>query len=346
MSDQGPQKRPVKIEVITLSDTDTGEEDMSDRGPLKRPKSDTSEEDMSSHGPLKRPKSEPGKEDLVLIARMADVAPKLTCMQCNGFYRGSVTYCPNKHGLCSTCLPLPNAFTKCPVTGCGKKAIITLDVLPGLVKDLKLPVPCKFKKDGCDQENAEEDVVADHEIECRYRKVPCFQDVCTDQAAVDLETHIFSAHDAAYGKCLDSPGKWFIYKFADTRTVGAQNIWVDPESGLRFRAVLCHNYRERQWVCYTVVFGGRNVAKKFRADMRLSSNDVDASINFNGNLYCLDDWKEWWKEFDASKEFHISDEQFRFHNKGHIKLGDHNKDKNGELMIPITIKIKKKELNA
>ena len=76
-------------------------------------------------------------------------------------------------------------------------------------------------------------------------------------------------------------------------------------------------------------------------EVRLSSYDVDTSNIFNGNVSCLDDWEEG----DASKECHITDEQFKFYNKGHIELGEHNKDKNGELIIPVTVKIKKK-LNA
>ena len=76
--------------------------------------------------------------------------------------------------------------------------------------------------------------------------------------------------------------------------------------------------------------------------MRLSSHDVDTSIIFNGNVYCLDDWEE----FDASKLFCITDDQFKLYNKGHIELGDHNKGKNGELTLPVTVEVKMKKLNV
>ena len=107
--------------------------------------------------------SDTGDEDIGKI-RKANVAPKLTCMGCNGFYRGSVKYCKNNHGVCSACLP--GDKKECPVTGCGQNALVTLDFPAELVKELKFPVSCKFKKDGCDQENADEEVIADHEIEC------------------------------------------------------------------------------------------------------------------------------------------------------------------------------------
>ena len=118
-------------------------------------------------------------------------------------------------------------------------------------------------------------------------------------------------------------------------------MWIDPETDLRFMAVLYHNDEGKQWRSYTMVFAGRNVAKKFRAEMRLSSYDGDASLNFNCNVKCLDNFRR----SDASKEFRIDDGQFKICNKGHIELGDHNKDKNGELMMPVIVEVKMKKLN-
>ena len=74
----------------------------------------------------------------------------------------------------------------------------------------------------------------------------------------------------------------------------------------------------------------------------LSSHDGDTSTIFNCNVFCLDDVGE----EDASKEFWINGEQFKLHNKGHMELGDHNKDKNGELVPPVTVEIKRKKLNV
>ena len=283
---------------------------------------------MSDH----ESQSDTGETDIGKFCK-ADVAPKLTCIGCNGFFRGTVTYCQNKHGLCSNCF---GDKKECPITGCGQKAFLTLDVLSELVKDLKLSLSCKFKKDGCDQVNADEEVIADHEIECRHRKVSCLVGGCPNQPVMELEAHIFSAH-GVIGKCRDNPGKWqwVIGSFA-------QRIWFDFEYGLRFRAVLVHSVEKKHWTCYTVVFAGKNVAKKFTAEMRLSSHDVGSSLIFNGNVYCLDDWKE----FDASKLFRIMDDEFKIYNKGHIELGEHNKDKNGDLTMPVTVEVKMKKPNV
>ena len=288
--------------------------------------------------PDHKAQSDTGEEDIVQV-RKADMAPNLTCMGCNGAFRGSVTYCQNKHGLCLICF---GDQKECPITGCGKKAALTLDFPAELVRDLKLPVPCKFRKDGCDQENADEEVIVDHENECGYRKVPCFKTSCALQPAMDYEDHIFSAHGNLYGKCRDNPGKWHFVKFTATKCLGAQKIWIDPGSGLRFRAVLYHHDEEKHWRCYAVVFDGKNVAKKFRAEIRLSSYDGDTSLIFNCNVKCLDDWMV----FDDSKMLRIMEDNFKIYNKGHMELGDHNKDKNGELTMPVKVEVKMKKLNV
>ena len=286
---------------------------------------------MSDHVPLKRLRTEPGEEDIGQF-RKAYVAPMLTCIWCKGVYRSPVRYCKNNHGVCSSCLP--GDKRKCPVMGCGQDAIVTVDVLSKLVKELGLPIACKY---GCGIENAEEEAIAEHEIECGHRKVSCFVRGCPDQLAMDFEDHIFSAHEAAYAKHRDNPGKWLIIKSGKAR-----KMWMDPESGHCFRAILYHDDEKGQWECFIVVFAGENVAKKFRAEMRLSSHDGDTSHTFNCNVYCLDDWKM----FDASREFHIPDEEFKVFNKGHIELVEHNKNKNGELTLPVTVEVKIKKLNV
>ena len=224
--------------------------------------------------------SDTGEEYIEKVCK-ADVAPKLTCMRCKGFYRGSVKFCINNHGFCSSCSRGIKEW--CPVAGCRQNAIVTVDVLSELVKELKLPLPCKFKNDGCNKENADEEVIADHEIECGFKKVVC-QQCCSVQPAMELEAHIFSAHADAYGKHRDNPGKWFLNKSG-----GAEKMWIDSESGLRFWAALYHDDGKKLWKCSTRVFGRENVAKKFRAELRFSSHDVDTSVIFNGNVYYLDE---------------------------------------------------------
>merc|ERR1712061_20919 len=197
-------------------------------------------------------RSDTSKEDIGKFCK-ANVAPMLTCTGCNGFFRGPVTYCQNKHGLCSSCF---GDKEECPITGCAMKASLTLDFPAELVRELKFPVSCKFKNNGCDQENDDVEVIADHEIECRHRKVPCFAGGCSEQPAMDFAAHLFT--HIRYRKFRDNPGKWFFHHFTGIKMLAAQKIWIDPESGHGFRAVLVHNDQEKYWKCSTVVFAGKN----------------------------------------------------------------------------------------
>ena len=223
--------------------------------------------------------------------------------------------------------------------GCDKEVVLVSDRLSLIVKDLRLHVYCKFRKDGCEQGCAEEDIIAEHETECGYRKVTCFQDSCPKQRVLDFEAHIFSAHREVYGKCKESPGKWFLIDFAGINIKGAQKMWRDLRFGHRFRAILFHNDEEKQWMCLAMVFGGKQIAKKFGVVLKLASDDSNISHLFNSNFYCLDDWGK----VEASKVIHIDDELFKTYNKGHIELGDHNTDPNdGELRLPVSIEVAKK----
>ena len=278
------------------------------------------------------------KEENIPYVSKAVVAPKLTCIGCNGFYRGLVRYCQNSHGVCSICLP--GDKKQCPIEGCDKEAIVTLDCLSELVKDLRFPVSCKYRRDGCDQMN-EEEKIAEHEIICRFRKVLCLNLGCPDLLAKDFEAHVFTAHQETYGKVRDNIGTWYFQHFGASNKLGAQQMWKDTESGLWFRFIIYHMDDQKQWKCSAIVFGGKDVAKQYRAEMRLSSYDVDANHIFNCNVSPIDDIAS-----AALIVFVITDDQFKIYNKGHAELGDHNKDKNGELTMPVTFKIIKKKLNC
>ena len=49
-----------------------------------------------------------------------------------------------------------------------------------------------------------------------------------------------------------------------------------------------------------------------------------------------------WK---CEESFTIAKKKYKLFNKGFEYFGDHNKDKNGEVVIPMMVKIIKKELN-
>ena len=77
-------------------------------------------------------------------------------------------------------------------------------------------------------------------------------------------------------------------------------------------------------------------AKQFGVEMRLSSNEVYSSHVFQCDVSGID---------ETGGVFVIPDDQFKMYNNGQVDLGDHNKDKSGELAMPVCFKIIKKELN-
>ena len=221
------------------------------------------------------------------------------------------------------------------------KTVVTLDFLGELVRDLRLPVACKYRKDGCDQVG-EDEVITEHEGECGFRKVNCFITECQDLLAKDFEDHVFSVHPDIFGKSRDSPGVWYFKEFSSCDTMGAHQMWRDQESGLWFRFMMYHLDDQNQWSCNAMVFEGENVAKKYRVEMRLSCYDVSSSYIFNGGVFSVDEIGRGCN----SKTFVVNDDQFKIYNKDRVELGDHNKDKNGELTMPVTFKITKKKLNC
>ena len=104
----------------------------------------------------------------------------------------------------------------------------------------------------------------------------------------------------------------------------------------RFRFVVHHRDEEKHWRCSAKVFGGRNLAKQYGVEMRLSSNEVYSSHVFHCDVSGID---------ETGGVFVIPDDQFKMYNKGQVELGDHNKDKSGEFAMPVCFKIIKKELN-
>ena len=104
----------------------------------------------------------------------------------------------------------------------------------------------------------------------------------------------------------------------------------------RFRFVVHHRDEEKHWRCSAKVFGGRNQAKQYGVEMRLSSYEVYSSHVFHCDVSGID---------EVGGVFVIPDDQFKVYNKGQVELGDHNKDKSGELNMPVSFKIIKKKLN-
>ena len=77
-----------------------------------------------------------------------------------------------------------------------------------------------------------------------------------------------------------------------------------------------------------------------RAELRLFSNERVNTLTYYGPVLPVDERVP----FEHGDAFEISAKKFANFNHGFDYFGDHNRDKNGELVIPIAVKIMRKEL--
>ena len=77
-----------------------------------------------------------------------------------------------------------------------------------------------------------------------------------------------------------------------------------------------------------------------RAELRVFSYDMVNTVTHFGPVFALDENSP----FEHEEAFEMSAKRFAAFNDGYDYFGDHNKDKNGEVTIPISVEIFKKEL--
>ena len=91
------------------------------------------------------------------------------------------------------------------------------------------------------------------------------------------------------------------------------------------------------------VLGGKQVAMKYRVQLSVSSNKSSGSLTHSGPVFPIE-----YPLLDAINDkdsFEISVSKFASFNHGMEYFGDHNKDKNGEIVLPLPVKIEKKKLD-
>ena len=92
------------------------------------------------------------------------------------------------------------------------------------------------------------------------------------------------------------------------------------------------------------VMGWKQAAKKYRVELRISSNKSSVSLTHSGPVFPIG-----YSFVNATKEknsFKISCSKFASFNKGKAYFGKNNLDKNGETVLPLSVKIKKKNLGV
>ena len=88
------------------------------------------------------------------------------------------------------------------------------------------------------------------------------------------------------------------------------------------------------------VMGGKQVANKYRVKLRVSSNKSSVSLTHSGPVFPTE-----YVEANYDKEsFEINCSKLAFFNHGNKYFEMHNEDKNGEIVLPVCVKIEKKKL--
>ena len=96
----------------------------------------------------------------------------LSCDACKFLARAPIRSCGLHHTICSICFEEHLGQNDCPAKGCKKKLMFkTVDSeLTEAIRAMKLPVPCKNRKNGCPKKGEEKEV-KEHEVECEFRIV-------------------------------------------------------------------------------------------------------------------------------------------------------------------------------
>ena len=250
----------------------------------------------------------------------------LSCDACESFARAPIRYCGHHHTICFICYYNDPGEVNCPAKGCKEKLMIKTHDLE-VVRAMKLPVPCKNCKNGCPKKGDEKEV-EEHQYECEFR----FVDSNVLDGGKRMFKDLFSVIDKFMKK---NNGKWLLNAAKDL----AYRDSIEPDGHI-FRVVISAQH------CtfikaYATVFGGETIANRYRVEMRLSSSEEEFTNTHHGPVLSLDV-----KDPESSKEsYWIAKEKFNIFNFGFDYFGEHNKDKNGEVKVPIMVKIIKKELN-
>ena len=250
----------------------------------------------------------------------------LSCDACKSSARAPIRYCDKCHTICSVCYTKEGA--KCPADGCRNRLYNTDVVnteMTETIRAMKLPVQCRNRKTGC-LEKGEEREVEEHEIECEFR--------------ITSRGEMFKDILSAVNKSVKEKGGKWQFRAVMTKDKYARVFRdsIEPD-GTMFRIYL--ETSKKFFKAFVIVIGGERAAKKYRVELRLSSSDKEFTHTHHGPVFSVDvrDPR------DCEETFVIAKKRFALFNKGFDYFGDHNKDKNGEIIVPIMVKIIKKELD-
>ncbi len=155
---------------------------------------------------------------------------------------------------------------------------------------------CQYASDGCDF-GIDKTVILDHEAECRFRRVPCPDGLCSKEVmASELVSHIKTEHaDAVWeGDPGSTMGRiWFIdskMHFNTNANNWVLNIWQHDGNTFiaRFRKM------NGLWYSWVYVLGGAKTAGQFMSEIATENPDgnADCALLYLGRVHAVDESEE------------------------------------------------------
>ena len=183
----------------------------------------------------------------------------------------------------------------------------------------------------------DEGKINDHESECDYRVIR--SQLISNGNPVIFKDILKMVKNNFVN--VGETGKWISAKSTDDkRALKVFKYVAGPEDEHWFSVDFGRRDNDSAFYGVVTVIGGKTVADKFRAELRLFSNERLNTLTYCGPVLPVDERVP----FEHEDAFEISAKKFANFNHGLDYFGDHNWDKNGELVIPIAVKIMRKEL--
>ena len=182
-----------------------------------------------------------------------------------------------------------------------------------------------------------ESKIDDHEAECDCRVI---HSQLVSNGAPVIFRDILKTVKKNFVK-VGQTDKWILARYrGDGRALKVFKYVAGPDEDHWFSVDFGRKDNESTFFGAVTVLAGKTIADKFRAELRLFSNERVNTLTYCGPVLPVDERIP----FEHEDAFEISAKKFANFNHGCDYFGDHNRDKNGELVIPIAVKIMRKEL--
>jgi len=203
----------------------------------------------------------------------------LECPICFLLPQSKIFSCVNSHLICESCYNKLSGARNCP-QGCRyDQPPHRARVCEAMIENSDLEHCCS--RPGCEVE-MRKDRMADHELECIFRTVPCPDATCQkDFLFKDIDSHIRDDHKDASNLTRPVVEPYLREANLDTR----DNNWVlfpYQESGAQFYLVFVK--RDHLWYCWVSIKDGPKAASAWVFTAKAKNDEKKMAVEFSGGF--------------------------------------------------------------